>query len=153
MKLSIPKVTASIAGLLIIFTLSSFQIQERELFSLTIKVQGLRNSKGIMQFALYNKEGTIPDADYKNYYRILVGPIVDGVSKVEFRGLPKGRYAVNVLHDENKNGRIDKGLILPKEGIGFSNYESIGIGNRPSFSKSSFYLNADTMMSVKIIYM
>jgi uncharacterized protein (DUF2141 family) len=31
-----------------------------------------------------------------------------------------------LLHDENKNGKIDKGFILPKEGIGFSNFQSIG---------------------------
>lgn len=149
----ISKVTASIAGVLIVFTFSSSQIQEKKLISLTVKVQGLRNSKGVVQFALYNKDGTIPDEDYKNYYRILVGSIADGVSRVEFRQLPKGRYAVNALHDENKNMRIDKGLILPKEGIGFSNYESIGVGNRPSFSKSSFQIDADTTMSIKIIYM
>lgn len=46
------------------------------------------------------------------------------------------RYAVNILHDENANGKIDKGFILPKEGIGFSNYSSVGPMNRPNFSKA-----------------
>ena len=52
----------------------------------------------------------------------------------------KGNYAVNILHDENNNGKIDKGLILPKEGIGFSNYSSIGLTNRPNFKKANFEL-------------
>jgi len=42
-------------------------------------------------------------------------------------------------------------LILPEEGIGFSNYESIGLRNKPSFEKASFYLSADKSITVKII--
>ena len=62
-------------------------------------------------------------------------------------------YAVNILHDENKNGKIDKGLIMPNEGIGFSNFQSIGFSNRPSFSKASFRVNENKLVSVKMIYM
>ncbi|MGB5437669.1 MAG: DUF2141 domain-containing protein, partial [Maribacter sp.] len=65
---------------------------------------------------------------------------------------PKGRYAINVLHDENEDGKIDKGLILPTEGIGFSNYTNIGLSNRPNFSKASFELHSDSRVSVKMIY-
>jgi uncharacterized protein (DUF2141 family) len=64
-----------------------------------------------------------------------------------------GKYAVNILHDENENGEIDKGFILPIEGIGFSNFQSIGFSNRPSFSKASFDLNCDKKIAVKVIYM
>jgi uncharacterized protein (DUF2141 family) len=58
---------------------------------------------------------------------------------------------VNIQHDENNNGKIDKDLIFPKEGIGFSNYQSIGLKNRPDFSKASFEIRADTTISVKVI--
>lgn len=47
-------------------------------FSLAIKVKNLRNSKGIVQFTLYNKDGSIPDENYENYYKILKGEIVNG---------------------------------------------------------------------------
>ncbi|WP_317124951.1 DUF2141 domain-containing protein [Paenimyroides viscosum] len=43
--------------------------------------------------------------------------------------------------------------MLPKEGIGFSNYQTIGLRNRPNFSKASFELNADKTVEVKVIYM
>ena len=79
--------------------------------------------------------------------------IVKSTSEVVFDNLPKGTYAVNILHDENKNGRIDKGLIFPKEGIGFSNYESIVLRNKPNLDKASFDMKTDTIISVKIIYM
>ena len=43
--------------------------------------------------------------------------------------------------------------MLPTEGIGFSNYQSIGIRNRPKFSKASFEIYSNTTKTIKIIYM
>ena len=37
--------------------------------------------------------------------------------------------------------------------IGFSNYQSIGLTNRPNFSKASFELKENKTISVKVIYM
>lgn len=124
-----------------------------EIFSLTVEVKNLRNSKGVVQFALYNKDGSIPDEDYENYYKIVKGEIVNGSSTSTFKNIPSGKYAVNILHDENKNGKIDKGFILPIEGIGFSNFQSIGLTNRPNFSKASFELKENKTINVKVIYM
>ena len=136
-----------------LLTLSSFNNQKGETYSLTVEVKELQNSKGVVQFALYNKDGTIPDEDYKKCCKILKEKIQNGTSKVTFSNLPLGMYAVNILHDENENGEIDKGFILPIEGIGFSNFQSIGFSNRPSFSKASFDLNCDKKIAVKVIYM
>jgi len=123
-----------------------------ETYSLTIKVNGLRNSKGMVKFALYNKEGSIPDEKYKRYFKKGIATIHKDSSAIIFNNLPKGKYAINILHDENENGKIDKGFMLPKEGIGFSNYESIGMRNRPKFSKASFELKSDTTKNIKVIY-
>ena len=135
------------------FFLCSFSGNQTETYALTVKVEKLQNSKGVVQFALYNKDGSIPDEDYKNYYRLEKAKIVNSKSEITFKNLPQGKYAVNILHDENNNGKIDKGLLLPKEGIGFSNYQSIGLRNRPNFSKASFELNADKTIDVTVIYM
>jgi uncharacterized protein (DUF2141 family) len=32
------------------------------------------------------------------------------------------QFAINILHDEDNNGKIKKGIIFPGEGIGFFNY-------------------------------
>jgi uncharacterized protein (DUF2141 family) len=58
-----------------------------------------------------------------------------------------------IFFTKNENGEIDKGFILPIEGVGFSNYQSIGLTNRPNFSKASFELNSDKKIAVKVIYM
>ena len=134
-------------------TLYSFAKPNAETFSLTIDVKNLRNEKGVVQFALYNKDGSIPDEDYENYYKIVKGEIVNGSSTITFKNIPTGKYAVNILHDENKNGKIDKGFILPIEGIGFSNFQSIGLTNRPNFSRASFELKENKTINVKVIYM
>ena len=136
-----------------LLTLSSFSNQKGETYSLTVEVKELQNSKGVVQFALYNKDGTIPDEHYKKCCKILKEKIQNGTSKVTFSNLPVGKYAVNILHDENENGEIDKGFVLPIEGVGFSNYQSIGLTNRPNFSKASFELKSDRKIAVKVIYL
>jgi uncharacterized protein (DUF2141 family) len=140
-------------SLLVIVLLSSFSIQKQETCSLTIDVSELRNSKGTVLFALYNREDAFPDEHYKKYFKKLSGKIVNGSSSVTFENLPEGNYAVNILHDENNDGKIKKGIILPKEGIGFSNFQSIGLSNRPSFEKASFSVQSDKKIKVNIIYL
>ncbi len=142
-----------ILGLFLLFFFGSFTKDSTDNYSVKIEVENLRNEKGHVQFALYNKDGSIPDEHYKKFYKMGTAEIVDGKSTYTFTNLSEGTYAVNILHDEDKNGKIDKGFILPKEGIGFSNYQSIGLSNRPSFPKASFVVKGDRKIKVKVIYM
>ena len=84
---------------LIAFALSltfySFANPNADTYSLTIEVKNLRNAKGVVQFALYNKDGSIPDEDYENYYKILKGEIVNGSSSITFKNILSEKYAVN----------------------------------------------------------
>jgi uncharacterized protein (DUF2141 family) len=123
-------------------------------YSLTVKVNGLKNSDGTVIFAIYNKEGSIPDENFKEYYKKGQSKIKGESSEFTFNDLPLGHYAISVLHDENNNKKLDKKFMLPlpNEGIGFSNYENIGLNNRPNFGNASFILNKDTIITVKVIY-
>jgi uncharacterized protein (DUF2141 family) len=152
MKLPISQIAFLIFGL-IIFSSFSFVVPHRqELFSLTVNVSHLRNNEGAVVFALYNRGDAFPDEHYKKYFKKMIGKIQNRSSTVTFKDLPAGKYAVNILHDEDGNEKIKKGFVLPKEGIGFSNYQSIGIGNKPNFKKASFEVDSDKTVSVKIIY-
>lgn len=114
-------------GLLMLILIGTFiQAADTKGSSLTVSVNKLRNSNGNVLFALYNTEDAFPDEHYKKYYKILRGKIENGSSLVIFENLPPGKYAVNILHDENKDGKIQRRFILPLEGIGFSNFQSIG---------------------------
>ena len=140
-------------GLIAILLFSFSDQQGSSRYSLTVKVDHLRNSKGVVQISIYNKDGSIPDEKFKKYFKQKVVQISGNTATYTFVGLPKGKYAVNILHDENKNGMIDKRFIMPKEGIGFSNFNSIGFSNKPNFKKASFELNGDKEIDIKIIYM
>ncbi len=135
------------------FLFSSFENNMEDTYSLTIEVDDLRNSLGQVQYALYNVDGTIPDEHYKRFYKIANEEIINGISSLTFDNLAAGKYAVNILHDEDRNGKIKKGFVLPKEGIGFSNFKSIGLLNRPSFRKASFQLDHNLKIKVQIIYL
>lgn len=145
--------TIVISSFLLLLIITSFSNQAEKTFSLTINVEKLRNSEGIVQFALYNKDGSIPDEKFEKCYKILKAKIVNNTSTITFKDIPVGKYAVNILHDENNNGKIDKGYILPIEGIGFSNFQTIRMTNKPTFSKASFNLNSAMNIKINIIYM
>jgi uncharacterized protein (DUF2141 family) len=152
MKKTIKKFT--IFSLLI--GLFSFTAPDQEKnYSLTIKVENLRNSKGVVKYALYNRDGSIPDEKYERYFRKGIAKISNDRSTLTFNNLPTGKYAVSILHDENENGKIDKKFLvpMPNKGVGISNYESIGLFNRPNFSKASFQVDSSITIDVKIIYM
>ncbi|MFD2552230.1 DUF2141 domain-containing protein [Bizionia sediminis] len=125
-----------------------------EAYSLTVNIENLKNTKGTLIFSLYNSEGSLPDEKFERYYKKKSVKIDDKNIKATFNDLPKGNYAVTVLHDENNNGKIDKKFMLPlpKEGIGFSNYDDFGLSNRPNFKDASFDLQKDKTITVKVIY-
>lgn len=141
------------SSLWLAFVLFSSFKELQNSYSLTVNVENLRNSKGVVQYIIYDSEVNFPDQDLKSFYKKGKAEIVDNRSTFTVKNLPRGEYAVHILHDENKNGKTDIGFIKPKEGIGFSNYQSITLRNRPNFSKASFELNADKTVEVKVIYM
>ena len=137
---------------ILILTMLLLSLGANERFNLTVDVQGLKNQKGVVLVNLYNKEGTIPDKNFTKYFKKEIVPITGSSVKVTFKNLPKGRYAVGVLHDENGDGKVEKGFMLPKEGVGFSNFSSISPFNKPNFKKASFMLDKDKSIKVKMIY-
>lgn len=125
-----------------------------EKYALSVITENLKNSKGSVVFLLYNTEGSLPDEKLTRYFRKKTTAIDGNRAKITFKNLPKAQYAVMVFHDENKNGEIDRKFMLPlpKEGVGFSNYDDFGLSNRPNFKDASFSLNKDKTVVVKVIY-
>jgi len=120
-------------------------------YTLTIDADGFKNDKGEVQFSLYNKDGTIPDKNLNLYYLKKRVKVKNGHAEATFKNLPKGRYAVSLYHDENNNGEIDKGLIMPEEGVGLSNFETINFFHLPNFKAASFMLSTNKKLKMKVI--
>ncbi|NUO00517.1 MAG: DUF2141 domain-containing protein, partial [Saprospiraceae bacterium] len=68
------------------------------------------------------------------------------------KGLAKGKYAVQLYHDENGNGKMDFNLLgIPKEGYGFSN-DARGFMSEPAFEKQLFSLDQDRTIQIRLSY-
>ena len=61
---------------------------------------------------------------------------------VRFEGLPRGGYAVAVIHDENGNAKLDTFAGIPREGFGFSRNPAIRFGP-PRFTAARFAIEGD----------
>ena len=103
--------------------------------TITLKMENLRSTKGQILVAIFSSENGFPDQHQKSFKSIAVP--VEKV--VVLTGIPKGRYALSVVHDEDKNNRMTyKVARLPAEGYWFSKMEPGGIRKRPVFDKFSF---------------
>ncbi|MCE3519738.1 DUF2141 domain-containing protein, partial [Escherichia coli] len=59
-----------------------------------------------------------------------------------FAGLPRGSYAIAVIHDENGNAKLDTFAGIPREGFGFSRNPPIRFGP-PHFAAARFTIAGD----------
>lgn len=117
---------------------SSAQPASQPTAKLTIKVVDIRNRNGQMIFGVFDADRGFPN-EQKHAKNWQVRD-VDG-STMEFTcELPPGKYAGSVLHDENKNGDMDKNAIgIPKEGYGVTNNPKPRM-RQAKFSEATFDL-------------
>jgi len=69
--------------------------------------------------------------------------------------LTLNELAVKVLHDENKDGKVTKNWtgIYPKEGLGFSNDQEIGLTGPPKYKYSKLFREQfKNGLNISIIY-
>ena len=85
---------------------------------LTVKVADLRNHKGDLIFGVFKTADGFPNVKEKSV-NWQVKPAGDSV--VFTAKLPVGKYGASVLHDENKNGQMDRSFGVPVEGYGVTN--------------------------------
>jgi uncharacterized protein (DUF2141 family) len=112
---------------------------EKSICSLHVTIKGLRNDKGKVLLALYDSKAGFPEDAEKAVDKAAVS-IRNGKAQAVFELDRSGTYAVCVLHDENNNGAMDKGLFgIPLEGYGFSN-DAMGVMSAPSFKDASVKL-------------
>lgn len=67
--------------------------------------------------------------------------------------LPPGRYAVQVLHDANDNGELDRGTFgIPSEGYGFSRNPA-PLAGPPDFEAAAVELNGEPVeLVIELFY-
>ena len=118
--------------------------------NLLIQVPNIKNTKGNIQVKIYNNEKSFPKADEQ--YREAVFKIDTIPGNYLIKGLPKGRYAIAILHDENSDKKCNMNFFgIPKEGYGFSN-NFRPVLSVPVFKDCEIALIADTSIVIRLIY-
>lgn len=117
-----------------------------------VSIKGLGNDKGRIHLALFeSKEGFPKNSEAA--YMAEMARIIDGSAQAFFDGVPYGKYAIALFHDENNNGKLDYGMLgIPKEGFGFSNNPKVRFGP-PSFESAAFTLDSPRRtIIIKVTY-
>ena len=121
--------------------------------SIRVEVSGMRNDKGQIVCALFSSAPDFPKNGDKAvaHAKALIS---QGHSACEFPGVPSGRYAVSVFHDENSNGKMDTNFMgIPREGVGASN-NARGHFGPPKFDDAVFqYSGGKLDLTITIAYL
>ncbi|MBN1799804.1 MAG: DUF2141 domain-containing protein [Spirochaetales bacterium] len=125
---------------------------EKSESTLYITIKGLRNDNGKVLLALYDSEAGFPEDAEKAVDKAAVS-IRNGKAQAVFNLNRSGTYAVCVMHDENNNGSMDKGLFgIPLEGYGFSN-DAMGVMSAPPFKDAAVKLvGSEKHIVINIVY-
>ncbi|WP_243713623.1 DUF2141 domain-containing protein [Luteimonas terrae] len=108
---------------------------------LTVSLHDARTQDGRFQVALVDAGGYAGSAAPVAARELAPA---GAVTRVTFDGVPAGRYALMVIHDENGNGTLDTNLVgMPVEGYGFSNNPRVT--RKPTFEEAAFDVGADAL--------
>lgn len=120
--------------------------------SITVLIDKTRNTEGIIGIALFNSDRGFPDKPEKAVAKAMIEAGECG-NELVLGNIPYGTYALSILHDENRNGKMDKTWIgKPKEGFGTSNNPIIKYGP-PEFDESIFIVDSETVsMTIDMNY-
>ncbi len=99
-------------------------------------VTGLRSAKGQVLACLTRSASRFPQCDRDPEAHRLIVPAGSSI-ELHFGPIAPGTYAIALIHDENANGKLDKRLIMPAEGFGFSRNAPVRFGP-PSFASAAF---------------
>ena len=112
---------------------------------LTIKLDRLRNARGLIHACLTAKPAHFPACEKDP--GAVTGTAPASVQAIRIAGMAPGKYAVAVVHDENSNRKLDKMMGIPREGFGFSRspvirfgpprFEQVSINVRPGLTQQT----------------
>jgi uncharacterized protein (DUF2141 family) len=87
---------------------------------LQVQLSGLRSAKGMVHLCLSSSSTRFLHC--KDDPKAVARSVAAGsASRLDLGAVKAGTYALLVVHDENRNGRLDMTFGIPREGFGFSN--------------------------------
>ena len=126
------------------------QVSYSQTYDLSISIPNLKNTKGEIQIGIYNKKENFPIEDKQ--YKVIFIKAEKYAGTYTVKGLPKGEYAVALMHDENADKICNMNFLgIPKEGYGFSNNVK-PLLSAPSYNDCKINLNRNLSISIELIY-
>ncbi|MCY7338830.1 MAG: DUF2141 domain-containing protein [Sphingomonas bacterium] len=120
---------------------------------LEVTVRGLRNQQGAVMICLTRrtaKHFLACDRDPDRVTRIVAA---GEAGLIHIGGLVPDDYSLLLLHDENRNGKLDTRLGMPREGFGFSRNPALRMGP-PHYSDVHFALPPGrSLQAIKVKYL
>ena len=119
---------------------------------LTLTINGIKNTKGTVRIAIFNKADGFPSDSKKAYKTLFVKSKVGNISTT-IQSLPYGEYGIIVFHDENNNNEFDTDFLgIPKEGSGTTNAVEKG-RSKPKFENAVFTFSENNKtVFIKLFY-
>ena len=114
---------------------------------LTVTITDIREAKGTLMVSVVNS-----DAAWNNQAKPVAAQKVaaaQGQVSLQFKDLPAGTYAVQVMHDENGNNTLDTNFLgIPSEGYGFSNNPNVM--RRANYDEARFELDKSAAITIRL---
>lgn len=95
---------------------------------LQVSIDGMRNAKGMIMLCLTRRTQQAFLTCGQDPARVTRVVAAAHAKRIELKDLAPGEYSVLVIHDENRNGKLDKAFGMPREGFGFSRNPAIRMG-------------------------
>lgn len=119
--------------------------------TISVPVNGLRNSNGDVRCGLFNSAATFPKSGQE--FQGVVASIANQQATCAFNNVPPGTYAVALFHAEKGETKMRTGFFgQPEEGYGFSRNATGSMGP-PAFNAAAYsYAGGNTSWPVTITY-
>ena len=143
----------ALCAVLVFANLPAIAFAETSCPGIHVKIQDIRNSTGAVACALFESPDGFPTEFLKFATNIMMVKIRDTEASCNFLDIPPGTYALAVIHDENRDGRLETNWLgVPTEGYGFSN-DATAVGGAPSFDAASFTYDGQTIdLTIRLNY-
>ena len=116
-----------------------------------VTFEDVRNSKGLIRACMTREPRYFPHCEVDPTAHKLSIPAAPGAT-LSFADVAPGEYAIAALHDENRDGKVNRSLGIPREGVGFSRSPRVKFAP-PSFAATRFPVGAEPVsMNIRMQY-
>jgi len=112
--------------------------------SLDVSVHELNSRIGVLNVSIWKNVKGFPKKS-EEALALKIVPVAGSDMTIRFDGLEQGHYAVVAYHDLNSNGKLDMGLMGPKEPYGVSKNFRSKFGP-PNFEDCAFSISENNLV-------